>query len=968
MRTILVATALAAIMLPAGASPTPSRSRTTPLTERIPNTTFNNAYPRWLSYAVVKGINGDSKGMSVGVDSRNSVHLAVLEYPYWIRYRNDWLKERKSSGFSDGLIIADRSEIHEGGFTAINLDVPDLCVEQSTAAAQSDRLHVAWSTFFRDPNLMSAPNDWTDIFYKLKDASGWSGYVQLTNAALGHYYTSPAVVVDASGTPHIFAIHYDWTATNPNNYTAVIVHITLNGGTPSVQEINDSKVYSIGQINVSPSIRAAYRRVGASEKMYVTWESKQTFNSTNADVRYVAFTNGSPETSTTISSSGNNVGPDVAIDSTGGAHFVWGNTDVDGVLYKTLSGSQSQVSTQASSVSSFNAPRIAIDSRDQIHVVWGGLRYGARVKNPDPDQLDPTWRLQEKIVAPRADDFNMVGVKDVAISKSDTLQRVCLDFYTRTMEYGLGIRDSAAMIPIFPGGSANVTNGNIHARVGLFSTAGVGPSQACSMLHNTLEAYPGLTSSGWKLNYEIYLTNHRLDNVVNSATLFLDDGSPIHFKKNTSLGYLVADDEYGHFDKLEFIGSVDTPTYTVTTKFGFKLEFSDAGKLQKIKEMTGNFLELTWDDNSGQLTTITDMKGNAGPGRSSTIAYENGVDARYFPRIDTITDPGSKTCKFLYSGSSLSDIKFQSGPSQPTYHFDYYTANDPSSGQRIGLIQNWKLPRGYPWKVKYLPDGRVADAADPKQVSLALTFKEDSPVAETRETMVNTRRGFDWKYKVEPRRALALEIFDPTVLPSPPAGFSQVIRQFDTYGNLTHLTDRRGQGTTYTFFTSPRAPVPAHVKDNLNELRRPLAGTNPTVRYENYTALSKPQKVTTWATQAGSSSQTARVTKHQYNGFGQPTQTPFPDVTPPDGPAQTAVTIQYEFNGPRYQLTKITNEEGHWTQFDMFSSPSGLPDRATREGGSSGSMFQHDIMGNVTHTRLPDGGPGSDAVADPVTE
>jgi len=67
--------------------------------------------------------------------------------------------------------------------------------------------------------------------------------------------------------------------------------------------------------------------------------------------------------------------------------------------------------------------------------MWQGLRYAARVKNPNPIQLNPTWRRQDKIFVPNGGDYNGDGNDDVemgspyevAISRNDQIHVVDID-------------------------------------------------------------------------------------------------------------------------------------------------------------------------------------------------------------------------------------------------------------------------------------------------------------------------------------------------------------------------------------------------------------------------------------------------------------------------------------------------------------------------------------------------------------
>jgi hypothetical protein len=80
--------------------------------------------------------------------------------------------------------------------------------------------------------------------------------------------------------------------------------------------------------------------------------------------------------------------------------------------------------------------------------------------------------------------------------------------YTRSTYHSTGFRDAAAAVSVVPGAAVDVTNGNLEFSLPLFATAGVGPTQACSLTHDAKDFGTGLVSRGWRLNYEAYLVDY----------------------------------------------------------------------------------------------------------------------------------------------------------------------------------------------------------------------------------------------------------------------------------------------------------------------------------------------------------------------------------------------------------------------------------------------------------------------------
>lgn len=992
---------LAAILLLASTPPVGAGAQVPPPTERIPNPPPghpDNAYPRWLSWVVPNGrlvspptVHFVGRHSSMAVDSRNHVHLVGVA-PYTrpdsmitesIIYQNSSFESRRPNGFSAPVVLTENVTVRE-----VAMD-PDVCVDAS------DRLHLVWAEFMPGPTPRGA------LHYRRRDAGGWGPVVDLSAANPAPRrtrYTTPQIRCGTDGSVHVIALGQNLeTETDPDVEIALrrhAVHLTVQAGTT---------------YNIIPPTRG-FRDTPTSGSEGADYIRFALDPSNTPVIAFTAFVF-PPFQTLTFTSSGSGMSwsarapfgfpakPDLTVDRFGGRHFVWieGIRPNATVYYRLNAGARDPVTHPLIDHPDHEVfpPRVLVDSRDQIHVLWMhnlDLAYAARVKNPDPNVVDPTWRRQTGIVTPGRELIPVFSfgtppfpITQALITKNDQIHVTTNHHYTRTMEYGLGARDPQAMVGILPGGAANAASGNLHFSLPLFSAGGVGPAVACGLFYNALEMQSGYLSQGWRLNYEMHLVDHwrAVNHGFESITLFLPDGRPVHFSGNTG-GVLTPDGAEGYFATLQRATLSLAPDYRLTSNHGEVLWFNGAGKLRRIEEPTGNFLELSYDA-SGRLTSITDMLGNGGPGRTTMLAYEGGGDERYPRRVTEIMDPDGKRYGLGYTGNHLTTVSFLSGPGTPTWRFEYSATSNPATKERVNQARRFLPPRGhaagYGYTCGYLPDGRLAEVEDPAEAFLldnegdatppsvraarmTVSYDETVPVTDIRrKTWVVDRRGFRTLFVVEARRSLAREIHDEAALTSVP-GIFQVVRTFNGFGQVIDLQDRWGFHTVNVY------PDPAHENvtllelDNLREVRRPRGTGTGEERVVAYThtqdGFNRVRTMTTFATPTDGTAPVARVTQYEYDAFGQRVREKFPDVQRPDGTVQSNVFRAYEYNGSRRQLSRVINEEDHGTGFSLFDPVHGLAQRMLREGGTQPEEYAYDRMGNRTQIRLPRGGPGNE--------
>ncbi len=1004
MNRIAGALIVAMFVMPARAgSPVPGASRAS---------ASEPAYSRWHGWVspspcwddanqTASGLVHDGAGhMAVAVDSRGATHLAfgnncVHPSPIGpagtyrrVSYSNDWSQARTHNGFMFPIHPVDTL------VSGTCVRDPDMCVDGN------DTIHIAWA---EGPSPAS-----NKIYYRRKTSAGWSPRIDLTPTEpnQGSDYQGVRIAVAPNGLVRVVARQL-FTQTLPRPGTGYrIILITYDGFGATTTGVEETMPHFPRGPFPDPVLAdppgwyrsgssSPHVAVDAGGSAHIVWVGSWFYHRPPPGTpprpwSQVYFGLNGGEGSPLAGSVGPNIGkaidPHITIGPTGVRQRVW--------TWSNLTDTQKRIHCEgllvAASSQVTNGAAI-VDARGRVHIVWkyagGALGYML---------LGPGGFTQQPAVPPPLGAASDLRVRSIAVSKNDQIHVVGDRFYTKTLEYGLGARDSAAMVPALPGASVNVASGNLHYSLPLFQTQGVGPTTSLSIVSNSLDHSPGAIALGWNFNYNMRLIDHWMaendpnflapDRPGEAITLIMGDGRPIRFRfksfhpTNPALRYLVAEDEFGFFGKLERTawGRTSQRQYKLTLSSGDVLWFTGTGVLSRIEEPTGNTLELFYTTQglplSGEsvqlLTSIFDVQGNArGSRQPTTIAYESWTDQLRPPRPRTITDPAGNQIQLSYDGNHLAAVTFMSGPGLPTYGFDYYTSSVGPG--RVNQLKEVRLPRGrvagYGWTCSYQPDGRIVEVEDPDEVCLSEAepyhviapapqrarmsfFYNDSP---PHSTVVTSRRGYATTYFVDPRRFLALAIADPTI--APPA-VVPVSRTFDALGRLTNVGDRWGFNTGYTY--APALPAFPHVHDKVSHIRRPSAsgGGQDLVTSFTYTqdGLFRVNRRTIYV------GGVPFETDYEYNGFGQVTRVKHPNVTRPDNQEQNEVVVRYEYDGPRRQVTRILNEEGNWTQYSNFDPFHGLAQTVRQEGGTGTQEIRYDRMGNVEQTCSPRGGPAND--------
>jgi RHS repeat-associated protein len=895
-----------------GLVPRPQPPQSAPPTERIP-CGGNNAYPRWTPWVDPApdpaDLSTDGIGGTTVVDDQGVVHWAGLRtitdaqggHRQAIYTRQAAFGERRINGLIPAQVVAD--SVYAGGVSYIS----NVCI-----ARQNNALYILWSDTY-EPNKHG-------IFFATGNSDGWSMGGRLTPDSVN---LSSFELVAGANDFTIYAVY------GVSSNTRAL--FTWSPGSSWSQLAGPGEVTGNPDgVDLGPLQARAFPKRGGG---YHMWYSR-VFGW--AQFGHMYYTTGSGFVPMT-----DELFPTNVLDASDGSLHI-----AQGYYYRVgINGTPVNVGTQLG--------LFAEDVRGQIHTT-----SCSRIFNPNPTQLNPVWTAgSQNYVLPSGKG----GSSAFYAFKDRTFMVASGGSMVRSLEYGVGARDPEALVPAVPGGSADVISGNLHLRIPLFSAAGLDGGQSWALTYNSLDRHKALVAPGWRLSCEMYLSGQ---------VLHMPDGQNVPFtafgetNPSTGLTRRVPDSSFPRFASLESTSSDSTLTeHLLTLKQGDVYRFNNAGKLTRITYPTGNYAELIYDE-AGYPIEYRDQLGNGGSGRTTTLLYGgSGTDRS----VTEIIDPEGHRYSLGYTGKQLSSISFSSAPSSPTWSFDYYSTIDASGSftDQPSLIRN---PRGtaggYGWTVRYLPDGRLKEVEDPAELQLleaegpgtapssrvakmSLYFDETLAVNALRTTELTDRRGFKTLYKVNPLIHRVLEIHDPAVLAGVP-GVLPVLRTFASPTMPTSVRDRWGRTTAYTYVTG----TPAFYVDNLDAVT--VNGT--TVSRNTYTTDRMNRVATTTLyNDAG-----VNTTSYAYNAYGQVITVTQPNLTRPDNVVHNGVSRTFQYQGPRRQLTQITDEEGRWTQLSNFDSLSGLPQNILREGGASGEVMTYDAMGAVLTHRLPRGDVDND--------
>lgn len=943
---------------PAPSPPPPSAS------SRIPNTHPTNLWPRWRPFVnldplLMLGVNGEPQaihstlsGASVVVNSKQITHIVANQPGVGVVHLQNASGDLRNNGFSSPTLIAPIA--------------PETVVSNiELVASSNDNFYAFWSA-------SEPPYETEDAYLQANINGSWSPPIKLTESVFalkdcdgvlitdyGQKYGRPSAAVDALG--NIFILIPFEQVYSFECYPDLIVfgglqYIKLGSDLSILFE--DEVVFD--ELGLISEVQIA---LDPNSTAHAVWESRSHATGESA-IYYGAeldFWLPIP-----LAGGANQQSPGLFIDSADNAHFAWTEDPEQAssrVVYqkKTSAGLSAP---ETVSTGPGKSPKIGGDKQDRPNIAWidsasGLLAYALRSGRTDIGP-DPWVGRQEPSPVAQTAGINLMAL-DMSMDTKDGLVIVATDLtnnqtlHTQTHDYNLGLQDPNTQQVVAPNTVVNLVNGNVFFSLPLFSTDGAGFSTDLSITYNSLDQRP----CPWIFNYELCLIDSgtgykdQTGPAEDVMTLFAGDGASIVFRYHASLGYHIADAEFGHFSRLERKGDPATPTYELTGKHGTVYRFNNKGKLVEAEDRNGN--TQTFEYINGKLFKITDSVG-----RETIIIHS--ADGKEV----TITDPAGQQYILTFDDQKkLLSVEFKGAPADDLviwglgYHDkdEAVTIDDvPDVFSHKGSLGKVQTPKGmqedFSWILHYLPDGRFRAMMQPEaaykeedgttvndKATIVVSYLDEKP-GETPVTMVRNRRGFNFSVAANRKQNLAESVTDEE-------GYTSTF-EHNEYRCVTQMTDKSGTITQREFY-DPAETQPPFIGDNVKtDSRQNDDGTMYTAAMYTYTddGFNLLETIKDCAD---------AVTVMAYNALTLNLESiTHPETSLPDGTTETLTeTFAYNDQGT---MIECTDQRGNVTTCAAIDPATGLSTEWHFPETSTNALITFDIMGNVASSTEPGGG------------
>ncbi|MCE9584359.1 MAG: hypothetical protein K8T20_17870 [Planctomycetes bacterium] len=443
----------------------------------------------------------------------------------------------------------------------------------------------------------------------------------------------------------------------------------------------------------------------------------------------------------------------------------------------------------------------------------------------------------------------------------DSSNRLYVGDQMWTWEDNLGFQDSSVALPAGPASSVNASNGNFTLSIGLFGTAGHGPTAGFGLTYNSLAQSEGICGQNWSHPYLLHWQ---------MGILTFGDGRKVVFDYDGADNAWYPRDSYGMSAKVKEIDHpYPTPSqWELELPNGAKWEFDDFGRALKFTDRDSNHLDLVYLDNPvstrGATTVLT--KVIDGYGRETLFFYDLN------DMLDYVQDPGGTTYHLTYALATRQLLSIEVKPPGGTtamrkWDFKYYGLDGAPPAAPVSLaaitgVPNLMCSYRTPAMVStagsaddiwigYEPSGssiaRVNAIWDPALISGGVTSRQHQEVAyefiETPGTPpalqtlahFKDRRGKFWVYDVDDRRSLAFSIADPMHGAAHPTLFT-----YDARRNVLSATDPSGLQSVYTYIDASEG-LASWVMDLVKTVQLP--GDSDVTTYEYHATLNTVTKV-----------------------------------------------------------------------------------------------------------------------------
>ncbi|OPY67215.1 MAG: putative deoxyribonuclease RhsC [Syntrophorhabdus sp. PtaU1.Bin002] len=491
------------------------------------------------------------------------------------------------------------------------------------------------------------------------------------------------------------------------------------------------------------------------------------------------------------------------------------------------------------------------------------------------------------------------------------------------------------------GNPVNVGTGNKYEDVLDLSVSTPGIPLEFRRYYNSSLATDGPLGYGWTHNFGVSLQ------VVQPVPLLRvkikdADGRTLYFSKVFQT-YADGVHFYGESGVKDRLVQLTSGQYQLRRKKdNLTYLFGTDGKLTRISDPNGNYLDLTYDT-SGLLTQVTNNFG-----KSLSIQYTG-------TRISSITDPKSQSVSYTYATNG--DLTQVTYPDTQSLSYAYSTHRLTDKRDTAGnLIGNWvydtsgRVSTYYKFLVNTVPQERIGFAygtSEPRTITL------------TRSTGTAV---YTSAVKDGIRVITAIEGCGATC-----GGDTHKIFTYDRWVNLTDATSVSG-GQSYT--THYAYDEPANFWDRLGEVAQTTEAIGfPEERTTSYTYTHRTDDpfLLTQATETKASVVSPgqnRVTTTTYDSYGNPasrTETGYALVNGVPTQKTYTTTFQYnslgqliQINGPRTDVSDVTTLE-YYANDPGQGNNRGRLKTVTDALGHATQYASYDANGNVGTITDPNG-------------
>ncbi len=267
---------------------------------------------------------------------------------------------------------------------------------------------------------------------------------------------------------------------------------------------------------------------------------------------------------------------------------------------------------------------------------------------------------------------------------------------------------------------------------------------------------------GWRLNYQNRLIVSASKNQVIEIT---PQNTVQRFTDNLDGSFTSPKGEHGVLRKNP------DGSYVITQKDGNVRFFSKPDEdheshLDSITDPNGNILSLQYDEDSGDLISVTSPSGKK-------VLFQSDMHHK----ITSLQDPTGRQIIYKYNPfGNLTEVRKRGG---------VVTRYEYGDESRMRLLLAEIGPTGNAWKYDYDEDGRCKRVIDPKGASMSLLFDP-----EHKTTLVIDERGYKTSYVYD---------VDFNVVKKTDTLGNVTTSQYDYDKNLTSVTDRNGSTTAIAY-------------------------------------------------------------------------------------------------------------------------------------------------------------------------